>query len=265
MVGRTQREIREPDVQGLKYLRKLRPLLSRLRKVGTERITAVDGTVIATVRRIAELAWAPMAGGKRLSACRPNESPRCSPALGHRDVLPHVQAASRLPSQGCPPTPDAEQPAGARAAAGESCAPESHPSRTGGNSHDPPVASMSPPANQCGATHEAMQQACRTGLPSRPPLTRGKPCSAFVAALGFPTPLDRHGHPRAPRLVRKPAPARLQAEPSEPRHTRGWSGSGWSAKKVSCTASLASLSRAWKSSRKPCRPRPSARISSIAP
>ena len=35
MAGRTQREIRDQDVQGLKYLRKLRPLLSRLRKVGT--------------------------------------------------------------------------------------------------------------------------------------------------------------------------------------------------------------------------------------
>ena len=37
MAGRTQREIREHDVQGLRYLRKLRPLLSRLRTVGTER------------------------------------------------------------------------------------------------------------------------------------------------------------------------------------------------------------------------------------
>ena len=37
MAGRTQREIHDQDVQGLKYLRKLRPLLSRLRKVGTQR------------------------------------------------------------------------------------------------------------------------------------------------------------------------------------------------------------------------------------
>jgi len=37
MAGRTKREIRDQDVQGLKYLRKIRPLLSRLRKVGTER------------------------------------------------------------------------------------------------------------------------------------------------------------------------------------------------------------------------------------
>jgi len=162
MAGRTQREIRDQDVQGLKYLRKLRPLLSRLRTVGTERdkagnrrlfmdqycalilmslfspaieslrdlqracaldkvrkrlgvsraslgslsesvaifdpaplkeiavelghtirskpcsrfdavgqrITAVDGTVIETVKRVAELSWTPMAGGKKLSAYR---------------------------------------------------------------------------------------------------------------------------------------------------------------------------------------------------
>ncbi|MFM8734981.1 MAG: hypothetical protein ACKOC8_07310 [Pirellulales bacterium] len=33
----TKREMRDPDVQGVKCLRKIRPLLSRLRKVGTER------------------------------------------------------------------------------------------------------------------------------------------------------------------------------------------------------------------------------------
>jgi hypothetical protein len=162
MAGRAKREIRDQDVQGLKCLRKIRPLLSRLRKVGTERdragnrrlfmdqycalilmalfspaiqslrdlqrastldkvrkrlgvtraslgslsesvaifdpaplkeiaaelghaisskvtgqfarvgqpITAVDGTVIETVKRVAELAWTPLAGGKRLSAYR---------------------------------------------------------------------------------------------------------------------------------------------------------------------------------------------------
>ena len=37
MAGRTKREIRDQDVQGLKCLRKIRPLLSRLRKLGTER------------------------------------------------------------------------------------------------------------------------------------------------------------------------------------------------------------------------------------
>jgi len=37
MGGRTSREIRDQDVQGLKCLRKIRPLLSRLRTVGTER------------------------------------------------------------------------------------------------------------------------------------------------------------------------------------------------------------------------------------
>jgi hypothetical protein len=40
LAGRTQPEIRDQDVQGLKFLRKIRPLLSRLRKVGTERDTA---------------------------------------------------------------------------------------------------------------------------------------------------------------------------------------------------------------------------------
>ncbi len=162
MAGRTQREIRDQDVQGLKYLRKLRPLLSRLRTVGTQRdragnrrlfmdqycalilmslfspaieslrdlqracaldkvrkrlgvsraslgslsesvaifdpaplkqiavelghtirsrpdrrfdsvgqrITAVDGTVIETVKRVAELSWTPKAEGKHLSAYR---------------------------------------------------------------------------------------------------------------------------------------------------------------------------------------------------
>jgi hypothetical protein len=162
MAERTKHEIREQDVQGLKYLRKIRPLLSRLRTVGTERdiagnrrlfmdqycalilmslfspaieslrdlqraseldkvrkrlgvtraslgslsesvaifdpaplkeiavelghtirsrpdrrfdavgqrITAVDGTVIETVKRVAELSWTPMAGGKHLSAYR---------------------------------------------------------------------------------------------------------------------------------------------------------------------------------------------------
>lgn len=162
MGGRPKREIRDQDVQGLKCLRKIRPLLSRLRTVGAERdragnrrlfmdqycalilmslfspaiqslrdlqrastldkvrkrlgvtraslgslsesvaifdpaplkeiaaelghtisskltgrfatvgqpITAVDGTVIETVKRVAELAWTPLAGGKRLSAYR---------------------------------------------------------------------------------------------------------------------------------------------------------------------------------------------------
>ena len=37
MAGRTKREIRDQDVRGVKCLRKIRPLLSRLRKVGTER------------------------------------------------------------------------------------------------------------------------------------------------------------------------------------------------------------------------------------
>ena len=37
MAGHTKREIRDQDVQGLKCLRKIRPLLSRLRKVGPER------------------------------------------------------------------------------------------------------------------------------------------------------------------------------------------------------------------------------------
>jgi len=162
MAGRAKREIRDQDVQGLKCLRKIRPLLSRLRKVGTERdragnrrlfmdqycalilmglfspaieslrdlqracaldkvrkrlgvsraslgslsesvavfdpaplkeiaaelghtirsrpdrrfdavgqrITAVDGTVIDTVKRVAELSWTPKAKGKHLSAYR---------------------------------------------------------------------------------------------------------------------------------------------------------------------------------------------------
>jgi hypothetical protein len=162
MAGHTKREIRDQDVQGLKCLRKIRPLLSRLRKVGTERdragnrrlfmdqycalilmslfspaiqslrdlqracaldkvrkrlgvtraslgslsesvaifdpaplkeiavelghtirskpngrfdavgqrITAVDGTVVETVKRVAELSWTPKAGGKHLSAYR---------------------------------------------------------------------------------------------------------------------------------------------------------------------------------------------------
>jgi hypothetical protein len=35
-----------------------------------QHITAVDGTVIETVKRVAELAWTPMAGGKKLSAYR---------------------------------------------------------------------------------------------------------------------------------------------------------------------------------------------------
>ena len=37
LAGRTQHEIRDQDVQGLKSLRKLRPLLSRLRTAGTAR------------------------------------------------------------------------------------------------------------------------------------------------------------------------------------------------------------------------------------
>jgi len=37
MTGPTKRKICDQDVQGLKCLRKIRPLLSRLRKVGTER------------------------------------------------------------------------------------------------------------------------------------------------------------------------------------------------------------------------------------
>ena len=37
MAGRTKREICDQDVQGLKCLRKIRPLLSRLRSIGVER------------------------------------------------------------------------------------------------------------------------------------------------------------------------------------------------------------------------------------
>ena len=162
MATSRKREIRDQDVQGLTCLRKIRPLLSRLRKVGTERdragnrrlfmdqycalilmslfspmiqslrdlqracaldkvrkrlgvsrvslgslsesvaifdpeplkeiaaelghrirsrpdrrfdpvgqqITAVDGTVIETVKRVAELSWTPKANGKHLSAYR---------------------------------------------------------------------------------------------------------------------------------------------------------------------------------------------------
>ena len=162
MVTSRKREIRDQDVQGLKCLRKIRPLLSRLRRVGTERdkagnrrlfmdqycalilmslfspaiqslrdlqracaldkvrkrlgvsraslgslsesvaifdpgplkeiaaelghtirsrpdrrfdavgqrLTAVDGTVIETVKRVAELSWTPKAKGKHLSAYR---------------------------------------------------------------------------------------------------------------------------------------------------------------------------------------------------
>lgn len=162
MSSSRKREIRDQDAQGVKYLRKIRPLLSRLRKVGTERdragnrrlfmdqycalilmslfspaieslrdlqrasaldkvrkrlgitraslgslsesvaifdpaplkeiavelghtirskpagrfaavgqpITAVDGTIIETVKRVAELSWTPVAGGKHLSAYR---------------------------------------------------------------------------------------------------------------------------------------------------------------------------------------------------
>lgn len=162
MAERTRRELRAEEVQGVKYLRRLGPLLSRLRAVGTERdragnrrlfmdqycalillslfspaikslrdlqrasaiakvrkrlgvsraslgslsesvaifdpgplkeiaaelghtiprtkarrfeavgqkITAVDGTVIETVKRVAELAWTPMPNGKHYSAYR---------------------------------------------------------------------------------------------------------------------------------------------------------------------------------------------------
>lgn len=41
----------------------------RFQGVG-QRITAVDGTVIETVKRVAELSWTPLSGGKRLSAYR---------------------------------------------------------------------------------------------------------------------------------------------------------------------------------------------------
>jgi hypothetical protein len=172
MATSRKREIRDQDVQGLKCLRKIRPLLSRLRKVGTERdragnrrlfmdqycalilmslfspaieslrdlqrvcaldkvrkrlgvsrvslgslselvaifdpaplkeiatelghtirsrpdhrfdavgqrITAVDGTVIDTVTRVAELSWTPKAKGKHLSAYRLHTHSGCSMA-----------------------------------------------------------------------------------------------------------------------------------------------------------------------------------------
>ncbi len=162
MAERRHHDLAEQDVQGLKYLRKVRPLLARLRAVGTrrdvagnrrlfmdqycslilmqlfspaieslrdlqrastlekvrkrlgvsraslgslsesvsifdpaplkeiaaelghtvrskpssrfdavgQRITAVDGTVIETVKRVAELSWTPLSGGSRLSAYR---------------------------------------------------------------------------------------------------------------------------------------------------------------------------------------------------
>jgi hypothetical protein len=40
MAGSRKTEIRDQDVHGLRFLWKIRPLLSRLRKVGTERETA---------------------------------------------------------------------------------------------------------------------------------------------------------------------------------------------------------------------------------
>ena len=46
MAGQAKREIRDQDVQGLKCLRKIRPLLSRLRKVGTERDRAGNLSLI---------------------------------------------------------------------------------------------------------------------------------------------------------------------------------------------------------------------------
>lgn len=49
---------------------KIRPIKgSRFDAVG-QKITAVDGTIIETVRRVAKLAWTPKAGGKHLSAYR---------------------------------------------------------------------------------------------------------------------------------------------------------------------------------------------------
>jgi len=107
MAGRTKRGIRDQDAQGLKCLRKIRPLLSRLLKVGSERDRA--GPMIRSlldlqracaldkVRKrfgvsrasleslsesvaifdpapfkeiVAELSWTPKAKGKHLSAYR---------------------------------------------------------------------------------------------------------------------------------------------------------------------------------------------------
>ena len=209
MAGRTQREIRDHDVQGLKYLRKLRPLLSRLRTVGAsrdkagnrrlfmdqycalilmslfspaieslrdlqracalekvrkrlgvsraslgslsesvaifdpaplkeiavelghtirsrpdrrfdavgQRITAADGTVIETVKRVAELSWTPKAGGKHLSAYRlhtqTDGSRSCRTRHQRRDrrpgldvEAPHARFAAAQssvePARGCP-------------------------------------------------------------------------------------------------------------------------------------------------------------------
>jgi len=87
MAGRTKREIRDQDVQGHKCLRKIRPLLSRLRKVGTECdragnrrlfmdhscaliLMALFSPMIRSLEIAAELSWTPKAKGKHLSAYR---------------------------------------------------------------------------------------------------------------------------------------------------------------------------------------------------
>ena len=51
----------------------------RFEAVG-QKITAVDGTVIETVKRVAELAWTPMPNGKHYSAYRLHTTSRCCPA-----------------------------------------------------------------------------------------------------------------------------------------------------------------------------------------
>ena len=126
MAGRTTREIRDQDMQGLNRLREIRPLLSRLRKVGTERdragnrrlfmdqycaliLVALFSPAVESLRDL-QRACALDKVRKRLGVTRASlgsmsgsvaifdPAPLEEIAVGDRGVLPHVQAAARLPT-----------------------------------------------------------------------------------------------------------------------------------------------------------------------
>jgi hypothetical protein len=119
MAGRTKREIRDQDVQGLKCLRKIRPLLSRLRNVAAEGdragnrrlfmdqyceliLMSLLSPVIQSLRDLQRASTLDKVR-KRLGVTRASlgslsESVAIfDPApLADQDVLPHVQAVAWL-------------------------------------------------------------------------------------------------------------------------------------------------------------------------
>ena len=107
MAGRRKREIRDHDVQGLKFLRKIRPLLSRLRKVGTERDRAGNRRLFMDQycariliytgekphRAMYQMVWYSLIGTRGSLLRRRRRTSHAHSKAGRRGVAPAVEPA----------------------------------------------------------------------------------------------------------------------------------------------------------------------------